>query len=79
VESILLGTYDTHAEAYAALVADHGKVAPDEDMFWTRPNWTTVCDENNITWSILPVSVTPEGERVLVEEEYGPLEYEMDA
>jgi hypothetical protein len=77
-EGVELGVYTEHAEAYAALIADQAKV-PDNELFWTRPNWTAVSKKAALAWCIYPIAVTAEGKRVLVTEEYGPLEYEMDA
>jgi hypothetical protein len=68
-----LGDYNTHAEAYEALLADAGV----EVLHWSRPNWTAVNSESDIVWCIRPFTKTLEGERVHAEEVYGPTRSEM--
>jgi hypothetical protein len=70
-----LGVFDDHAAAHAAIIADIGG----KEVCWTRPNWTAVDTAAPVSWNIQPYYVTAEGEKVFAEDEYGPLEYEMDA
>jgi hypothetical protein len=58
VKVVEIGAFPRHAEAYAAVIADHAKIDPGGALFWTRPNWTAVTDneEAPLCWTIVKFS-----------------------